>query len=420
MKIEEGTTWDVGVEIPGYEALEGSIETDVAIVGGGITGMLCAYLLTSAGKKVALVEKNKIGFGATGVTTAFLTQMIDTDPSKLVAMYGKEKTKLIFQSHADAISAVEKIVGENKIDCEFARCPFFEYARSEKENGHLKKEGKVLRDSGISAEFKTDGKLGFANSGYLEVPNQAKFHPMKYLSALVGIASQKGAKIYEKTEVTEIAGDGPFSLKTASGDIKAGSVIVATYSPFDKKLFFNKGQYTSYVIEAEIEAGIFKDGTYLDGKNPYHYFRVDRGDGKDRLIVGGEDHRSQFAVDASKNYQALLEFIKNLLGNSRYTIVRKWEGPISEPVDGLAFIGPLKKKNIFYATGFSGNGMTYSAIAGRIISDQILNKTNPYSELYSASRKSNLKAMSYKGIDFTLEFIHGALKNSFVYRKKEI
>ena len=151
----------------------------------------------------------------------------------------------------------------------------------------------------------------------------------------------------------------------------------------------------------------------MDQSNPYHYFRIDKGEKKDRMILGGEDHRHELPVDPEKQYIALEKYLKTLLPKGRYTITRKWNGPILEPSDGLAYIGRLyKKENVYVAMAFSGHGMTYSMIAGKLLSDLILGKKNPYEELYNPLRIPTIKQLLQKGYDYTEELFGGAVKNS--------
>ena len=420
--IKEKPTWDADAKMPSFPKLHSSIETDVAIIGGGITGLTSAYLLSKAKKKIVLLEKNKICLGATGVTTAFLTQIIDTELSKLLRMYGKSKTEIISRSHQKAINQVEKIINENKIKCEFARCSNYLCAVDEESVRNLQEEEIAAKNLGISMEFKENKLLGFRNFGYLELANQAKFHPLKYLSALSKIAHKNGANIFEKTEVTEIKGSGPYILKTSLGNVKAKYVIVTTYAPFDKKLFFKKAFYDSYVFELQVPGKILKEGIYEDNLDPYHYFRVDRKGKFDRVIIGGEDHRSDIPVNDSKSFQALEDYIKKIFPFD-YKIIRKWKGPILESIDGLAFIGEYKNKNIFYATGFSGNGITYANIAAHlfanIISGTANNEIEELISVYNPKRIPTLKQLANKGVDYTKELLHGAVKNTLLYRGKK-
>ncbi|MBX4212519.1 FAD-binding oxidoreductase [Candidatus Pacearchaeota archaeon] len=420
MTIQKGSTWN-SVRMPHFPRLKSLIDVDVAIIGGGITGITAAYLLSKAGKKVALLEKEILCSGATGLTTAFLTQSVDTDFSELVEMYGTRKASAIAKSHQYAVDRVEDIIRKNKIDCEFVRCSNYSYALDENDAEDLQDETKVMKELGIKARFKEDNKLKFENQGYIEIPRQAKFHPLKYLSALSKITSANGAQIFEKTEVKEIRGNGPYALKTPSGEVYAQQIIVATYAPFNKKMYFKKAFYDTYVFELKVRKGILKEGIYEDTMDPYHYFRVDRKGTYDRIIIGGEDHRSDIPVNDSKNFQALKQYIKQVFPDIRYRIIRKWDGPIVEPVDGLAYIGPHKDKNIFYATGFSGNGMTYGTLAAHIITNEILGKADAqirkFASVYDARRMPTFKQLMHKGKDYTRELFHGAVRNSLKYEK---
>ncbi|MBX4196645.1 FAD-binding oxidoreductase [Candidatus Pacearchaeota archaeon] len=423
MALQKSSSWSTS-GMPHFPKLKSFLDVDVAIIGGGIAGITSAYLLSKAGKTVALCEKDTLCSGATGLTTAFLTEVLDTDFKDLVEMYGEAKAKVIIKSHRHAIDHVEGIIKKNKIECEFMRCSDYSYALDKESSEELEEEQRIARKLGAQARFRKDSLLKFENHGYMEVKRQAKFHPLKYLSSLSKIASKQGALIFEKTEVKEITGDGPYRVRTPLGEVYAQQVIVATYAPFNKKLYFKKAFYDTYVLELKMPKGILKQGIYEDTMDPYHYFRVDRKGSYDRVIIGGEDHRSDIPVKNSKNFQAVREYVKHIFSDIHYKVVREWEGPIVEPVDGLAYIGPHKDKNIFYATGFSGNGMTYGMLAAHIVTHQILGKmdkqTRQFASVYDARRIPSMKQLAYKGRDYTKELFHGAVRNTMKYRRKSI
>ncbi|MBI1833540.1 MAG: FAD-binding oxidoreductase [Candidatus Andersenbacteria bacterium] len=415
-KVKETPIWDEGVQMSHFPALTGSEETEVAIIGGGIAGLSAAYLLSQAGIRSVLLEENKIGHGATGVTTAFLTQYIDTEINDLIAMFGQEKARAIFASHAAAIDIIEQIIAEERIDCEFTRCVNYIYANSEDENKKLLDEEKVAHDLGVEMQFKARG-LPFTSAGYLELPRQAKFHPLKYVKALVNANRGRGVTMYEETEVKSITSQvSGVLLKTAGGSVHAKHAIVATYAPFDKKLYFKKAFYTTYIIQGSLPKKTVAEGIYEDMANPYHYFRVDRNKEKDRVILGGADHRSDIPMNAEKNFTSLEDYAKKLFPDVSFKVDRRWSGPIIESVDGLAFIGPMQEKNVFYATGFSGNGMTYGTIAAKMATDYIKGRSNPWQSLYDPMRVPTVKQLAYKGQDYTRELFGGAVKNTIGQR----
>jgi len=406
--------WKDDVKSPKYEELEGKETADVAIIGGGITSILTAYLLGKQGKKVVLLEKKQLGEYATKHTTACTTKIIDTDLSDLISIFGKEQTKKIIESHAKAIDTLEDIVKEENIDCEFMRVSNFIFATTPKESTSLYKELNATKELEINAPFRTGDALGFKNYGCIEVKDQAKFHPLKFCYSLAEIASRLGVQIYEKSEAVEID-EKSMTVKTKKGEVEAPWIIGATYEPFQEPLglFFKKGMYGSFAFELHIPGGLFPEAIYEDMQNPYHYFRIDQKEGYDRMIIGGEDHRRDIPVYDEKNFDALIEYIGRTFPGLKYEMVHKWDGPILEPSDGLAFIGPYKNPKILYAFGFSGNGMTYSAIAAKIFKDTILGNGNPYSEIYRTNRHLKMKPLITKGLDYAEELWNGAIKNSF-------
>ncbi len=407
------TPWAEQRNIPPFPALRQTIETDVAIVGGGIAGILSAYLLAKAGKQVIVLEADRLVSGATLLTTAFLTHMIDTDPSDLISMFGLAKAKLVWQSHAGAIDLIENIIKTEKISCDFKRCSNYVYAKDEQEFKELEEEQQAIRKMGFNATLKKKSDLNINSYGYLELKNQAKFHPTKFLSGLIPKMEQRGVRFFEKTTVTEIEEGNRVIAHTSKGSVSATWAITATYDPLNnpKETFAKKGMYKSYVIEAEMPQGTIKEGLYEDMENPYHYFRVDSGARRDRLIFGGEDHRKELPVSEQKNFQALRDHLTNVLGITPYKIIRKWTGPILESSDGLALIGAFKPQQLL-AAAFSGNGMTYSAIAAQLFTDTVTKQKNPYITLYNPKRTPTAKQLLKKGRDYMGEMYGGAIKNT--------
>ncbi|HEV8601568.1 MAG TPA: FAD-binding oxidoreductase [Patescibacteria group bacterium] len=273
---------------------------------------------------------------------------------------------------------------------------------------------------GFESRLKNDDALNLKNFEYLEVPNQAKFHPLKFLYALAEIAEKKGVKIFENTEATKISSKDVLTVSTKDSKIKTSDVIVATYKPFNnpREVFAKKGMYKSYMLELEIPKNLLAEALYSDQSNPYYYFRVDKGHAFDRMLLGGADHREELPVSEAKSYKALKEHLHNILGDVQYKIIKKWPGPILESSDGLGLIGEYKPHQ-FLATGFSGNGMTYSAISAIMFKDYVLGKKNDWTEVFDPKRPFKLSSILKKGKDYIEEFFGGAVRNTFKFRLKE-
>lgn len=410
------TTWKTSDQSAKYPGLSGDLSVDVVVVGGGITGLVNAYTLAKAGKQVALIEKDILGAGVTSMTTAFITAVIDTDYAKLVRAVGVAEAKNIWQSHAQAIDDLEQIIVQEQIACDFGRCSDYIYASSAHDFSGIEKEYEIYRRFGAPASLHRDGAaLRFENHGYLELPNQAKFDPEKFMTGLVAAARRAGVQLFEETEASEVTttGDGA-TVRTPGGVIRARDVVVATYEPLtNQKTLFKKGMYRSYVLEASIPSGAFLEGMYEDSANPYHYFRVDHREEGDRIIFGGEDHRDSFGdILKKKSFDGLKKSAARLLKGVPHTITKMWWGPILEPSDGLALIGALEP-HYYIATAFSGNGMTYAMISARVIADLMLGRGGDVGKLYDPLRTIRPGLLLTKVSDYVAEFFGGALKNIF-------
>ncbi len=412
------TTWLEDVKlIEKYGALKQSIEVDIAIIGAGITGSTAAYLLKNQGKKVALIEKGIIGQeSVTSYTTGFLSMFADNGLTETIETFGARKAKLVWKSQQSAIEEIASIVKKEKIDCEFVRCSEYFYANDNNQAMGLKEETAAAKKMGFDVKFKIDNHLPFPNSGYMEVRNQGKFHSTKYITALVNLAAKSGVQVFEKTEITNVEPDKQVILKTNKHTVTAKQVFIAThdpiYNPF--KIYSKKGMYQTYMIEAAIEKGLFEEATYDDEDNPYHYFRVDSQPVKDRIIIGGEDHRQDIKIPEDKNFKALEQYLQQIMNGRPYKIIKKWAGPIIEPVDGLPLIGwANKEKTLYLATAFSGTGMTFGTLSGMMFKQEVQSEKNLYKSIYNPNRIPSIKQLWQKGKDYSGELIGGAATNIF-------
>ncbi len=207
MAIPETPTW-MQVPVRTFPKLSTDLETEVAIIGGGIVGLLSAYVLAKAGRRVALFEKGRLASLATGYTTGFVSQLIDTDVSDLIDMYGESDTKRIWESHGEAGKLIEKIAKDEKIECEFVRCINYVYATTSRESRDLATEYKAMKKLGFPVRMGSTKPLAFEYRDLISIRGQAKYHPRKFLAGLVEALRKMDVPIYEKTEVTKIEGDG--------------------------------------------------------------------------------------------------------------------------------------------------------------------------------------------------------------------
>src|SRR5919106_1318044 len=384
----------------------GGEPVDVAIIGGGIAGLTAAYLLSKSGKKVAVIEDGYIGSGETGRTTAHITHALDDRYYNLEQKHGLDGARSAANSHTAAINLIESTVKEENIDCDFERLDGFLFLDPTDTKESLDKELEATHKAGINTtEIVEKAPLQSFNTGpCIRFPNQAQFQPLKYLRGLSLAIIKNGGQIYTETHAQEVNSDGIKTLNDYT--VKAKSIVVATNAPIiDKtsKIYDKQDAYRTYVIGARIKKDAIPTALYWDTGNqnsenlvaPYHYVRIQKIDRDDKnydlLIVGGEDHPTgNFSSDndIEKRYSQLELWAKDHFPVE--DIEYQWSGQVMEPQDSIAFIGHNpgdNRNNIYIATGDSGNGITHGTIAGILLTDLILGKSNPWTALYDPSRK---------------------------------
>ena len=395
-----------------YPQLQQSLTTDVVIIGAGLTGITTAYLLAQAGKKVVVLEKNTVGSGMTSITTAFLTSVVDPRLQDMVRKMGTEKAKKVWQSNQTAIDEIEKIIAEQKIECSFMRVPAYVFASNEKDAEWLKKEAEVAKTLGFEhVQFVSSETLPFQNYGALKAERQAKFDPVKYLLALTQKAVDSGVQIFEETAASHIETRKIVNVKTTTGhEIRANTCITATYVPLESSslLQLELIPMQTYVVEAELPKKVLEEAMYWDTNKPYNYFRIDAEKDHDLIILGGGDH-STGQSEKQRDYFAELEsYVKESLAVKDMTTTAHWSGEILETVDNLPYIGSKDgQKNNFVATGFSGNGMTYSMVAGLILTDLVLGRKNQWADIYAPQRISGVMKLLKRSMNYPTHFLKG-------------
>ena len=399
MKKTSGQSRSVWMDtstLPVESRLTEDINTDVCIVGAGIAGMSTAYLLAREGKDVVVVDDGPVGGGMTARTTAHLTNALDDRYFEIERLHGMECARLAAASHTAAINAIEAIVKREAIRCEFARLDGFLFVPPREPTKVLDDELDALHRAGLTDVENVDRAPwdSYDTGPALRFPRQAQFHPLKYLAGLAKAIKAHGGRIHTQTHATSIAGGKKARIETGDGGVViAGSVVVATNTPVNDLIAIHTKQasYQTYVIGVRVPKGSVPRALYWDTPDPYHYLRIETiGSGAaahDVLIVGGEDHKTGQADDGARRFAALEHWTRRRFPMAE-SIDYRWSGEVMEPVDAIAFIGrnPLDAKNVYVATGDSGNGMTHGTIAGLLITDLILKRKNAWASLYDPSR----------------------------------
>lgn len=394
--------------------LDRDLQVDVAVIGGGITGLTAGVLLAQTGKSVVILEMLKIGSGESGQTTAHLTQVTDTRYCELISKYGEEGARIVADSSASAIDFIEKRIAESHSQCDFMRTAGYLYSDSKKDVEDLRREFEALKRVKIEARWQSALPFPFSSYQGIKCENQASFHPLAYLEILTEEFLSKGGCLFEETMVTDLELGEVIRLNTASGTVTAKELIVASHSPISERVVMHTKQaaYRTYAIAFETTNNAELVELFWDSQEPYHYLRGYRDpNGRPMVIVGGEDHKTGEEANTEECFQRLEEY--GALYFSVSQVRHRWSGQILEPVDGLPFIGRTSgSNNCYVATGFSGNGLTFGTISGVLIADLILGNPNPWANLYDPTRIKPIAGAAKfvsENLDVTWQYLKGWL-----------
>lgn len=360
--------WNHSVEMPKFESLNQNMNIDVLIIGGGMAGILCAYMLHNAGMDYLLVESETICSGITKCTTAKITSQHGLIYSKLIKEFGIQKAKQYLDANELALQTYRKLC--SKIDCDFEERDAYTYSID-----NLKKiddEISALKKLHYFAEKTSSISLPFTVAGAVKFKNQAQFNPLKFIAEI-----SKGLHIYEHTRVLELIGT---SAITNHGKIKAKRIIVATHFPFINKhgsYFLKMYQHRSYVLVLENAQDV--NGMYLDEAEKGLSFR----NYKNLLFVGGGSHRTG---KNGGNWHELRKFVNKFYKDSN--IICRTATQDCMTLDGVPYIGrySANTEGLYVATGFNKWGMSSSMVSALILSDTLQGKKNPYAAVFSPSR----------------------------------
>jgi glycine/D-amino acid oxidase-like deaminating enzyme len=380
-------------QVPEFDPLPPDItHCDVCVVGAGIAGLSTAYLLMRKGRSVLVLDDGPIGHGQTARTTAHLSGWIDDHYTEIERMHGAEAARLAAASHRAAIEAIESIVEQEGIACDFARVDGYLFSPPDADPADLERELEAAKRAGVEGvEMVARAPMGrFDTGAAIRFPRLGQFHPLKYLAGLARALTAGGQRVHTGEHVAKVEGGEHCKVTLASGrEIAASAVVVATNAPISDRVAIHTKQapYMTYVIALRVPKGAVERALFWDTLDEYHYVRLADTDEGELLLVGGEDHKSGQSDDGRNRHDALEIWARErfpLAGE----VTHRWSGQVMETHDGLAFAGhdPFDR-NVFLATGDSGMGMTHGTIAAIVLTDLIGGVRVPWAELYDPKRK---------------------------------
>ena len=389
----------ITVKSTDYPVLDKDIEVDVAIIGGGITGVTAALHLIESGKKVAILEAEEVGGVTTGFSSGNLYVAVQPYFQNIISKFGLETAKQIAHSRKLAIDTIEKNVNAQNIKCHFSRRPWYVYTEDEDKIPFLQKEVEVFNQMEIPVNTVNSLPLPIKFKKAALMENQARFNPLQYVVSLAEHLQSKGCLIFEKTRVMNISeGNDRCSLETARGKVTAKNTIIATHTPIgisSTQLF--TAPYRSYVVAAHLNDNVYPEGHFWDLNHPHHAICTHSisSDHPELLLVAGNHHKVGQAKDANSHYTGLEQFLRKNFSIKEFAY--RWSSQHYHAADDIPYIGLASRsaKNTYIATGYFADGLVYGTLAGMIIGDLISNKENALSKIYNSNRFTPIASASF-------------------------
>jgi glycine/D-amino acid oxidase-like deaminating enzyme len=380
--------------------LEGQAAADVAIVGGGITGVSAAYLLAGRGASVVLLERDAVASGATGRNAGFLLAGIARAYGIAVKEHGRDRARLLWKLTLDNHALLREWIERERLSCLYSRNGSYTLALSDQEFRAHEKSARLLQEDGFRADLLDDTDVArlFPGSGFrggLFNPTDGEVHPVRLVRGLAEAAERRGARLHERTRVLAIdAGPAEVAVATEHGRLTASVLLLATnaYTPllhpyFQGPIVGVRGQMfaTEPCPERLIPAPVYADFGF-------EYFRQ-LPDG--RILAGGG---RRAALDSELTYadrpsDAVQQAIAKFLGScfpaaARLRVTHRWAGIMGFSCDELPNAGPVPGTvNVYVSAGYHGHGLAFAALCARAVSEMILDgKTDLPVDLFSPRR----------------------------------
>ena len=387
--------WIATTEEPGFGPLDAPIEVDAAVLGAGITGLTTALLLKSAGLRVAVVEAGGVSRATTGHTTAKVSAQHGLIYDTLRSKFGEDGARAYAEANMAGLELVAALVEEHQIACDLERRPAYAYTEQDSQVSQIEQEVEAAKKAGLPASYTEETDLPWPVKAAVRFDDQAQFHPRRYCLALARALEGDGSRVYEHTRALDVEEGTTCIVKTERHDVRAAYVVLATHLPFlDRGGFFAKCHpEREYALAVALEQPVPK-GMYLSVEQPTRSVRQHPVEGGELLILSGDSHKPGEHDDTSKHYAALEQFAADRFAVR--SVDYRWSTQDYMPVDQVPYIGKLRRRSerLFVATGFKKGGMTNGTVAGRVISDQILGRENPWTELFDPNRVKPLASAS--------------------------
>ena len=383
--------WIDGADRPERPALDRDIDVDVAVVGGGIVGILTAYLLHEAGSRVALLEARRLGDGTSGNSTAKVSSLHGLHYSSLSSSLGPDVAHTYGAANEWGIEKLAELVERHAIACAWRRKPAYTYAEDGSDIPKIEDEVAAAQAAGLPASYVEDSDLPFEVAAAVRFENQAEFQPVDFIGGLAAALDEGERRVFEHTRVTGVRGG---EVATEGGaKVRAGHVVIATQLPIlDRGLFFARTYpERSYALSVRL-AGEVPQGMYLSTESPAHSLRALPWGDEELLIVGGESHDGTKSK-SRESFAKLERYARDRFPVE--AIEHRWGAHDFMTEDGLPYVGPILpgSHRVLTATGMHKWGYALGAASAAILADTVSGRENPWGKTFDAWRRPPVRSL---------------------------
>jgi len=387
MPLREHNYWLTTAEFPNVDASRSLPESvDVAVIGAGFTGLSAARTLAKRGAKVAVLESETIGWGASSRNGGMVLSGMKLGVNKLIARYGRERTRRMYAASLASLDCVEDIIREEAMDCDFSRCGHLEVACKQNHFDDSARQAEV-----IAREFNHSLRVVQRQELSCEIGStiyyggmvdevSAGCNPARYVAGLARAAMKAGAEVCEHTRVEQLLrqsrqGEAGWKLVTSRGPLWAHEVFVGTSgytgkaTPALRKKLIPIGSFiitTEVLSEALARTLSPRNRMIYDSKNYLYYYRLtpDR-----RLLFGG---RAAFFPETDRTIRRSADILRRgmieVYPQLRETkIDYVWGGTLDFAFDIMPHAGQLDR--LYYAVGYAGHGVAMATYQGQKIAE---------------------------------------------------
>ncbi len=378
--------WLDGAARAAYPPLADAAVFDVAVLGGGITGLTVATLLKRSGARVAVIEAREIGHGVTGCTTAKVSALQSTILSSIEDRHGRNSVAAYAAASAAGVALVAELAEDLSIDCDLLRQPAATYAFDSDDSPAVEREYDLARGAGLAVELVDRLDLPFPIASAVTLADQIAFHPVRYVEGLARALVEGGdSRVFEQTRALRVSDGSPCVIETDRTQLRAERVVDATHYPMlDRGLFFARLKaQRSYAIAARVTSGAVPSTMAISAGETT---RSVRGFG-DQVLVGGEGHPVGSSKAEPQRFEVLERFAREHWDIGE--VAHRWSAQDPISYDHLPVIGPYPRSSrVFLASGFMKWGLSSAGAAAIVLSDLLAGRKSEWTEIFSPNRLS--------------------------------